>query len=39
MKLSPISKFVLLISPMALTTASETYAQDKYPMLDKLALR
>ena len=39
MKLSRMSKFVLLISPLALTLATGTYAQDQYPMLDKVAAK
>jgi hypothetical protein len=39
MKLSRMSKFVLLISPLALTLATGTYAQDQYPILDKVAAK
>jgi hypothetical protein len=39
MKLSRMSKLVLLISPLALTLATGTYAQDQYPILDKLAAK
>jgi hypothetical protein len=39
MKLSRMSKFVLLVSPLALTLATGTYAQDQHPMLDKLAAK
>jgi hypothetical protein len=33
------SKFVLLLCPLALTLATGTYAQDQYPILDKLAAK
>ena len=39
MKLSRISKFVLLVSPLALTLTTGTYAQDQYPILDKVAAK
>ena len=39
MKVSRMSKFVLLTSPLALTLASGTYAQDQYPILDKVAAK
>ena len=39
MKLSSMSKFVLLLSPLALTLATGTYAQDQYPILDKVAAK
>ena len=39
MKVSLISKFVLSISPLALTLATGTYAQDQYPILDKVAAK
>jgi hypothetical protein len=40
MKLSRISKLAcLLISPLALTLATGTYAQDQYPILDKVAAK
>lgn len=39
MKLSRMSKFVLLVSPLALTLATGTYAQDQYPILDKVAAK
>jgi hypothetical protein len=40
MKLSRISKFAcLLISPLALTLATGTYAQDQYPILDNVAAK
>jgi hypothetical protein len=39
MKLNRMSKFALLISPLALTLATGTYAQDQHPMLDKLAAK
>jgi hypothetical protein len=38
-KLSRMGKFVLLLSPLALSLASGTYAQEQYPMLDKLAAK
>ena len=34
-----MSKFVLLLSPLALTLATGTYAQDQYPILDKVAAK
>jgi hypothetical protein len=39
MKVSRMSKFVLLLSPLALTLATGTYAQDQYPILDKVAAK
>ena len=39
MKLSRISKVILFISPLALTLATGTYAQDQHPILDKLAAK
>jgi hypothetical protein len=39
MKVSRMSKFVLLTSPLALTLASGTYAQNQYPILDKVAAK
>ena len=39
MKLSRLSRFVLFISPLALTLATGTYAQDQYPILDKVAAK
>jgi hypothetical protein len=36
MKLSRTCTLVLLISPLALTLATGTYAQDQYPILDKV---
>jgi hypothetical protein len=39
MKLSRVSTFVLLLSPLALTLATGTYAQDQYPILDKVAAK
>ena len=39
MKLGRMSKFVLLISPLALTTATGTFAQDQHPILDKIAAK
>jgi hypothetical protein len=39
MKLNRMNKFVLLISPLALTLATGTYAQDQYPILDKVAAK
>jgi hypothetical protein len=38
-KLRRMSKFVLLVSPLALTVATGTYAQDQYPILDKVAAK
>src|ERR1700684_3335027 len=38
-KVSRMGKFVLLLSPLALSLASGTYAQEQYPMLDKLAAK
>jgi hypothetical protein len=38
-KLRRMSKFVLLVSPLALTMATGTYAQDQYPILDKVAAK
>ena len=37
MKWSRIGKFVLLLSPLALTLGSGTYAQEQFPILDKVA--
>jgi hypothetical protein len=37
MKVRCMSKFVLSISPLALTLATGTYAQDQYPILDQIA--
>ena len=39
MKLSRMCKLVLLISPLAVTLTTGTYAQDQYPILDKLAAK
>ena len=39
MKLSRTCKLFLLISPLALTLTTGTYAQDQYPILDKLAAK
>jgi hypothetical protein len=39
MKLSRMGKVVLLFSPFALTLATGTYAQDQYPILDKIAAK
>jgi hypothetical protein len=39
MKLSRMRKFVLLLCPLALSLATGTYAQDQYPILDKLAAK
>jgi hypothetical protein len=39
MKSSRMSKCVLLLSPLALTLATGTYAQDQYPILDKVAAK
>jgi hypothetical protein len=39
MKLSRMSKAVLLLSPLAFTLATGTYAQDQYPILDKVAAK
>jgi hypothetical protein len=39
MKLSPIVKFVLLASPLALTLTTGTHAQQQYPILDQLAAK
>ena len=39
MNLSRVSRIVLLISPLALTLATGTYAQDQYPILDKVAAK
>jgi hypothetical protein len=38
-KLSSISKFVLLLSPLALSLATGTHAQEQYPILDKVAAK
>jgi hypothetical protein len=38
-KLRRMSEFVLLVSPLALTVATGTYAQDQYPILDKVAAK
>jgi hypothetical protein len=37
--LSRVSTFVLLLSPLALTLATGSYAQDQYPILDKVAAK
>lgn len=37
MKLGLMSKFVLLISPLALTLTTGTFAQDQHPLLDMVA--
>jgi hypothetical protein len=37
MKSSRMSKFFLLLSPLALTLGTGTYAQDQYPIMDKVA--
>ena len=39
MKLSRVSRIVLLVSPLALTLATGTYAQDQHPILDKIAAK
>ncbi len=39
MTLRHISRFVLLVSPLAMALASGTHAQEQYPMLDKLAAK
>lgn len=39
MKLSLMSKFVLLISPLALTLTTGTFAQDQHPILDMVAAK
>jgi len=39
MKLSRMSKFALLLSPLALTLSTGTYAQDQYPILDKVVAK
>ncbi len=39
MKLSRVLKFVLLLSPLTLTLATGTHAQQQYPILDKLAAK
>jgi hypothetical protein len=39
MRLNRMSKFAFLISPLAFTLATGTYAQDQHPMLDKLAAK
>ncbi len=38
-KLSRVGKFVLLMSPLALTLTTGTYAQEQYPILDKVAAK
>jgi hypothetical protein len=38
-KLNRMGKFVLLLSPLALTLATGTHAQEQYPLLDKLAAK
>ena len=39
LKLSRMSKFVLLIFPLALTTTTGSFAQDQHPILDKIAAK
>jgi hypothetical protein len=39
MKVRRMSKFVLSISPLVLTLATGTYAQDQYPILDQIAAK
>lgn len=39
MKLNKVGRFVLLISPLALTPAIGTHAQQQYPLLDQLAAK
>ena len=39
MRLSYVGKLVLVVSPLALTLATGTYAQDQYPILDKVAAK
>jgi hypothetical protein len=39
MKLSLIGKLFLLVSPLALTLATGTHAQEQYPILDQLAAK
>jgi hypothetical protein len=39
MKLNKVGRFVLLISPLALTLAIGTHAQQQYPLLDQLAAK
>ena len=38
-KLSRVSRIVLLVSPFALTSVTGTYAQDQHPLLDKVAAK
>jgi hypothetical protein len=38
-KLSRVGKFALLCSPLALSLATGTYAQEQYPILDKVAAK
>ena len=37
--LSRLSRIVLLLSPLALTLATGTYAQDQHPILDKIGAK
>jgi hypothetical protein len=39
MKLSRMSTFVLLLSPLALSLTTGTYAQDQFPILDQVAAK
>jgi hypothetical protein len=39
MKLNRMGKFVLLFSPLGLTLATGTHAQEQYPILDKVAAK
>ena len=39
MKLRRVSKFVLFVSPLALTLVTGTYGQEQYPILDKVAAK
>ena len=39
MKLSRIEQVRFTVSPLALTLATGTYAQDQYPILDKVAAK
>jgi hypothetical protein len=39
MRLSYAGKLVLLVSPLALTLATGTHAQEQYPILDKVAAK
>jgi hypothetical protein len=39
MRLSRIGKFVLLLSPLALTLGTGTYAQEQFPILDQVAAK